>query len=426
MNITAVVLSVVLVESAAATAAPTSSPPVVEGKTLTQWIATLADSQDKNRLKALKAIAQMGPAAVEAVPSLTRTLLDDENPRARLRAAEALYRIGPAAKSAVPALLNIAADEAEPNRVRGTSLAAANAIAPDNPKVSAAIRAGAHDGELAPYAMNALANLGDNGLPLITELLDNPDARVRVQAVMGLRGRLNGKGMLPLMAKRLRDKDAEVRHQTLESFINFQPSAPSPEVRDALVAELRDADLVNRRLAARFLLPFLGKSEEMVPPVVAAFRDEDEEVRANIIPSLEQLKPHLKSAYPKLVEALTDPTPRVRYTAARMLKDMPLDASGVGQLRKLLQDSDLAVRGEAARTLGTGGPEASAAAPDLIAALSDPNFVVRELAAEALGSFPENKDIPEALKKAERDPQPSVSKAATRSLEKLAGARKKP
>jgi len=83
-------------------------------------------------------------------------------------------------------------------------------------------------------------------------------------------------------------------------------------------------------------------------------------------------------------DRLSDPEPGARSGAVKDLADG--GASAVPVLVELLQGAGPAeVRWTAASVLGKIGPDAGAAVPALVAALDDPEPMVRDLSAEALG-----------------------------------------
>lgn len=71
-------------------------------------IRTRTDQPD--RLRAMDAVAKIGPAAVDAVPALVDALGATDG-RVRRRAAEVLGKLGPAAKAAIPALVKALKDD---------------------------------------------------------------------------------------------------------------------------------------------------------------------------------------------------------------------------------------------------------------------------------------------------------------------------
>lgn len=78
---------------------------------LSRLIKGLRDEYATSRADAARGIAQMGPSAKGAVPSLCKTLGDKEDVNVRTGSAWALMKIGPAALPAVPYLVQALQDE---------------------------------------------------------------------------------------------------------------------------------------------------------------------------------------------------------------------------------------------------------------------------------------------------------------------------
>jgi HEAT repeat protein len=100
----------------------------------------------------------------------------------------------------------------------------------------------------------------------------------------------------------------------------------------------------------------------------------------------------------------------------------------VSSLRKTLrEDTDPNMRYYAAQSLGSFGPEAKAAVPDLIEALKDENRTVRMGAGYALAEIgPAAAAAVPALQEAARDPEKEVRDAAEYALKKIRQKVKKP
>jgi hypothetical protein len=82
-----------------------------------------------------------------------------------------------------------------------------------------------------------------------------------------------------------------------------------------------------------------------------------------------------------------------------------------------LKSPDATARQDACAQLGSAGPNAAPAVPDLIIALKDSDALVRSLAAYALGEIgPEANEAIPALQAATNDPEPGVTPAAVNAL----------
>jgi hypothetical protein len=159
-----------------------------------------------------------------------------------------------------------------------------------------------------------------------------------------------------------------------------QLSSQQSQLRIAsLIAELKNPDSQERRVAAIALGRIGLDARAAVPALAAALKDSVWEVRDQAASALGKIGP---DAVPELVTALKNSDSNVRITAALALGQIGPDA--VSALATALKDSDRGVRYYAALALGAIGPDAGDAVPALTALISDPNVDVRESAATAI------------------------------------------
>jgi HEAT repeat protein len=85
----------------------------VSGKPIEHWLSAMHDADPKLRLKAVKALGNVGPHHPKAIPALSDAL-QDRDANIRAQASLALLKSGPSAKSAIPAL-QTAAQDADPS-----------------------------------------------------------------------------------------------------------------------------------------------------------------------------------------------------------------------------------------------------------------------------------------------------------------------
>ena len=138
------------------------------------WVAALKSSDSLDRWLAAHALAEIGPAAPEAVPALIEALLDPKS-FVRVWAAAALARVQPGNPDAIPALV-----------------------------------AGTHDGmsfvrSLAAWHLGRLGSRHpriESVVPELRELLNDSDPSVRAEAMVALEN-LSGKGAPPAELKSL-------------------------------------------------------------------------------------------------------------------------------------------------------------------------------------------------------------------------------
>jgi hypothetical protein len=84
----------------------------VSGQSLEHWFEALDDSEPQVRVRAVRALSNVGPDVPEIVDALADALADPE-PEVRSQAALALLKFGPAAKAALPALMAAQSDADE-------------------------------------------------------------------------------------------------------------------------------------------------------------------------------------------------------------------------------------------------------------------------------------------------------------------------
>jgi len=136
------------------------------------WVAALKNRDSLERRLAAHALAEMGPAAREAVPALIEVLRDPEN-FVRVWAAAALARVQPENPEAISAL--VAGTHDRISFVRSLAAWHLGRLGPEHPGIESAT-------------------------PELRELLNDSDPSVRVEALAALEN-LAGKGAPPAELK---------------------------------------------------------------------------------------------------------------------------------------------------------------------------------------------------------------------------------
>jgi HEAT repeat protein len=204
-------------------------------------------------------------------------------------------------------------------------------------------------------AARALVAFGVPALPVLIELLGDSDLDVRIQAVSSL-------GRLGAVA---------------------QPAAP------ALVKGLDDPSVRLRRATVLALGAITPVSDETLAAIVRALADPDTAVQDNATWALRSLGGR---ALPALTRAIHGDLPQVRLAATAViatglaLRSLgPLPTETVAGLAQALADPDPDIRATAARALGNAGKAARPAVTGLrVIAASDPFDYVRSAASEAI------------------------------------------
>jgi HEAT repeat protein len=153
-----------------------TSESTVAGKTFSSWVGQLKDSDAGRRRAAVEALGEMGIAAKSALPELRSYIVSETDALARCEAIRLLGRVGDA--SDMTTLANLAKDSHDKSRV---------------------------------CAVAALNRFGKAAVPVLAEVLSDPDPSVRKEAARRLMTLgADAKDAEPLLAKAVNDSDAEV------------------------------------------------------------------------------------------------------------------------------------------------------------------------------------------------------------------------
>jgi HEAT repeat protein len=182
---------------------------------------------------------------------------------------------------------------------------------------------------------------------------------------------------------RLRDPDVLVRQSAIFALQAIGPKA-KPAI-PALAELLRDRDGYIRSDASHALVS-LGP--EAVPSVMGVLCDEDARVRELAVRTLREFGEDAKDAIPALIARLGDRDATVRQTTILALQAIgpKLSKAAIPALAVLLCDKDGYVRIDAAHTLVRMGIDA---VPSVTAMLCDADPRVRELALRTLQDIEE-------------------------------------
>ncbi|HEX5138167.1 MAG TPA: hypothetical protein VFY93_14420 [Planctomycetota bacterium] len=297
-------------------------------------------------------LADLGPAAREAVPQLTRILASPDYDL-EWRAAWALSRIGPDAVAAAPALAEqFGAKFGLPRTAARIALIrigrrATGAIVESMAKAPERYEQGAAEprAEQAEY-LNLLLDLDagpEAAVPAVLKLLDNGAARDEALTVLARLGP-RAAAALPVLAARFRglgDKDSAEAHALLDTMVAFgEPSV-------ATLAELAQASLTDERrgnvIGALACVPGAGVSAAKTCLEATAIRTE-----------LEGALWHVAKAGPYAADLVPLLEPRIARweappeSAAALLA---LGAPGKEALERLIFKTDSRLRTRLAKQL---------------------------------------------------------------------------
>jgi HEAT repeat protein len=259
-------------------------------------------------------------------------------------------------------------------------------------------------------AIDTIAGEFRGGLPALDALvksLGNEEPRVRWHAAraIGLIGHEAAQA-IPALVSLLGDSDAITVTQAAAAIGHIKEDDDRGEIPaadqeiyaaavDPLVKTLVHPDPRARRAAVRALRHLAASREELLATVRRQLSDTEP---AAVLPALHTLADLEEEAVPFLIEALADP--KSRYWAEVVLAEIGAEAApAVEPLAKIAGDAAIEDRVQSILALAAIGEPATAATPQLVAALESSDSSLRYVAAYALGKL-RAKDGDAALEKA--------------------------
>jgi len=303
----------------------------------------------------LTAVEQMGPEAKALRLPLLEILNREKDDRVIRTLPPALARLGP---ESIPALLELAGGL---KKTKGRDF----------------------EMERSRAACRAIGLMGKDGLkPLIT-FLEHPDVQVRIDAYDALQ--LLGpdsKEALPALQRALKHKEAVERTRAVKALACIGPD--SKEALTLLQEVARnDKEPTNRRMALGALPRLQQANADIRPLLDDALKDADPLVRLMAADWLWHLDPKDARPLKIVVSSLTDPSSA--YHAYQMLgrrRDAAADV--LPALTELLGHKNHTYRLWAINALDRWGVDSKGHKQKLVAALDDPEGLVRLAAARAL------------------------------------------
>jgi HEAT repeat protein len=336
--------------------------PRFEGKTVREWMTEDLPPDEFGRYCYLPALAQMGPATLEEVPSLLEALKDREGERDHqdkpkrvenrltqvgIFAATTLAHVGPVAR---PALLK--------------------ALRHEHPRV----RAG------SALALGLMRPRQAEALPALREALRDRDDEVRLHAALAVH-RIEGKteALVASLIDILKSRTPELRKQALAELERLGPAAKAAV--PALIDALRDEHLLEAREVEGFSFNWplsavaralVAIGPEAAPALREAAADREALVRTHALLALACLPTPDKETLTLLRAALEDRVAEVRLIAAIHLWRHTREAKPVVPvLLELRKDRERVLAVIATDTLARIGAPAREAIPLLVEQLKD-------------------------------------------------------
>ena len=291
-------------------------------------------------------------------------------------------------------------------------------------------------------AIRFLMGIGNKEvMPLLIEVLNDPDKIVRGKALDGL-WYIGDRTVVPHFIKAIQDPDDHVRQivlqalgsawtgdQRITSVLIEALKSPDPRTRQnaawalgnigatlavsALLETLKDPVSAARGSAAS-ALGVLG-DKKAVHALMDLLKDPDIDVCRSAAKALQLIGD--KRALPSLLKASKDPDVSIRRNAMRALAELA-DKTAVPFLLDTLNDPDKDVRKYAAMTLRKAGDKEIL--PKLIEAMKNPDETVRINIVSYLEKIGDPKAIP-ILIEALKDTSPMVRDLAVKAIGKIGG-----
>jgi len=386
--------------------------------------AALAGSQDQYLCQAAgQSLVEMGPDAIEAVPTLIEIVKSGglhQSPWPRPAALRALNGIGAAAVPHLAALL----DQASPilkaqviasiGRFGSRASGAVPAMTAELKDEHTAVRSA------AASALGSIGSGAKSAAPTLTEAVKDKAAAVRVNAAMAL-VKINGDVTVavPILVAILQNRGPGWEAEQALARRTAETAASTRQLSDDL-ERFGDASV---RLAAVGGLGEIGAGANLaIPVLLESLADSEYRLVQAAAGVLAKLGPQIRrAAVLRLVEALKQENARVRSNAASTLAGIDIDPElpVVVALIELLGEKNENVRQAAAYALARIGRQPLAVSV-LVKALKNPKANVRREAAALVGrAGAKAKEAVEPLAELLRDEDSRVSKAAAGSLIKI-------
>ena len=401
-------------------------------------IARLSSANREEQLKAILLLAEMGPAAEDAVPSLVNVVRSG-NSEARVLSSIALVKIDPYMKDFIPVLL------------QSLEVGKGEDLLEDSDQLLSK-QLGLSDDLLRKWSALMRSKVDPRIMPLLEQTLKDQDRDIRTMAVLILAGISN---QVPSAFQKLlqayQDPDPEVRGAVIRVLPRVGMSRAG--ALQALLAGLKDPQ-ASVRVRTVIALSRVGpQNPAVLPAIMRALEDKSDEVRTAALKSLELLGDKAKSAAPRVADQTGKGTPQERLAAAStairldpsqairvtplltlLFQDSSLELSLRLQAADLLQKSGTLKNNPRALTDSLGDPvpeirnravqllaQAGApAAPLLLRSLQNGRSSVRVGAIQALIDMrPIPPELVPALIATLKDKEPSLRYLATEGLERL-------
>ncbi|MXY26808.1 HEAT repeat domain-containing protein [Candidatus Poribacteria bacterium] len=214
---------------------------------------------------------------------------------------------------------------------------------------------------------------------------DDPNVRMKAASELGFIGGIDAAEAIPALVDALSDSYEPVRRNAIYALGAIGKPAVEPLI-DALDSEKEAFEMepILHICDPAHGLAAIGASG--VPALIAALKDERENVRASAVYALGEMGPVAAEAVDGLIALLTDESEEVRRhaTSALGMIKVPVSKTVPALVRVLADREDTDLAFFAAQALTRIGPDATEAVPALREALLSDSAYVRGFSSEAL------------------------------------------
>ncbi len=292
----------------------------------------LGDESEDVRWRVARALGAIGPAAEAAVPALTKAL-DDESAKVRAYSAYALGQIGKPASAAGPKLISMVTDE-DP-LVRRAALRALRIIRLPSEQAIPLMAQVLQDADprVVVHALNSMAELGEEGVPVLTLALDHPQAKYWACLVLAEIGPA-AKSAAPKLVELLKDPEEEVRMQAAIALGEIGPEA-APVAAEPLIVALQEDKAGGVRYGSAFALGKM-KAAKADEALRAAAAGDDAFLQLTSVWALMEINPNDESLAEKSVELIiaglkSEDNPALQHAAAHLVAESKVSNEKVAE-----------------------------------------------------------------------------------------------
>jgi len=401
--------------------------PLCQGKPVRVWVDEIARASYGRRDLAEEQLQTAGPAAVSAIIEALRT----DQKLLRNRINDWWTKLWPKLPTGVRQMVPRPRLYFRPDRRMWIS--SLGRLGPHDQRVVAALtrELNSGDSEVRFFATHTLGEVSVNWsdvpatqqqiIRALDRMLTDSAFNVRAGAAYGLaKCGVAAQPCIPDLIQMLRDPDELAQSAAVRaiSYIGGDAEVILP----AIMPLLQSTGALTRAFAAYTLCHVTGDMGRYLPALIETLAAQDDSARAVAAALIGRLGKSATKALPDLDQALQDHDYGVRISAAKAIWRVSGNASAsVPVLRRLLTVGGRGEQIEITGLLTDFGPDAAPVIPELMAALDNPDFLIRRNAARAIASIgPAAKDaLPRLQALSKDDPFPSIRKAAVEAVGQL-------